>query len=54
MKISGQFENIEKADNFALIKTDIETCRRNGINEADALQKLCAGNPYTVSEIIRD
>lgn len=54
MKISGQFENIEKADNFALIKTYIETCRRNGINEADALQKLCAGNPYTVSEIIRD
>ncbi len=30
------------------------TCRRNGINEIDALQRLCDGHPYTVEEIFRD
>ena len=51
MKISGQFESEAAADNHALIKTYIETCRRNGINEIHALERLCAGNPYTVDEI---
>ena len=51
MKISGQFESVEAADNHALIRTYTETCRRNGINEIVALQRLCAGNPYTVEEI---
>ncbi len=51
MKISGQFESVEAADNHALIKTYTETCRRNGINEITALQRLCEGNPYTVQEI---
>lgn len=51
MKISGQFESEAAADNHALIRTYIETCRRNGINEIKALQRLCAGNPYTVDEI---
>ena len=51
MKISGQFESETAADNHALNRTYIETCRRNGINEIDALQRLCAGNPYTVEEI---
>jgi hypothetical protein len=51
MKISGQFESVAAADNHAIIRTYIETCRRNGINEIDALQRLSAGNPYTVSEI---
>lgn len=51
MKISGQFESEEAADNHALIRTYIETCRRNGINEYSALQRLCDGNPYSVSEI---
>lgn len=51
MKISGQFESVETADNHALIKTYTETCRRNGINEIVALQRLCEGNPYTVQEI---
>ena len=35
----------------AIIKTYIETCRRNHINEIDALKRLCSGNPYKVSEI---
>ena len=51
MKISGQFESVKAADNHALIKTYTETCRRNGINEIVALQRLCEGNPYTVQEI---
>ena len=51
MKISGQFESVEAADNYALIRTYIETCRRNSINEIDALQRLCSGNPYSVKEI---
>ena len=51
MKISGQFESETAAQNFARIKTYIETCRRNSINEIHALQRLCEGNPYTVEEI---
>lgn len=54
MKISGQFESVKAADNYAIIRTYIETCRRNGINEFDALQRLCAGNPYTVTEIFKE
>ena len=49
--ISGQFESEATADNHALNRTYIETCRRNGINEIDALQRLCEGKPYTVAEI---
>lgn len=51
MKISGQFESEAAADNHALIRTYIETCRRNSINEINALQRLCSGKPYTVAEI---
>jgi hypothetical protein len=51
MKISGQFANITTARYYATIKTYIETCRKNGINEMLALSRLCAGNPLTVSEI---
>lgn len=54
MKISGQFESEAAADNHALIRTYIETCRRNGINEIMALQRLCSGNPYTVAEILSE
>jgi hypothetical protein len=51
MKIFGQFESEVVADNHAIIRTYIETCRRNGINEIDELKRLCAGNPYAVDEI---
>lgn len=51
MKISGQFESEKAADNYALIRSYIETCRRNKINEIEALKRAVAGNPFTVSEI---
>ena len=51
MKISGQFESEKTAGYFAKIKSYIETCRRNGINEIYALTRLCEGDPYTVKEI---
>lgn len=51
MKISGQFESEKTAGYFAKIKSYVETCRRNGINEIQALTRLCEGNPYTVKEI---
>jgi transposase len=51
MKISGQFQSEESAQHYAAIKSYIETCYRNGINEMEALMKLCEGNPFTVKEI---
>ena len=53
MKISGQFYSHTTADHYALIKSYIETCHRNGINEFDALQRLGSGIPYTVKEIFK-
>ena len=52
MKVSGQFSSTENANNYAKVRSYIETCRRNGINEVVALSRLCAGNPYTVKEIL--
>ena len=54
MKVSGQFSSSKTANNYAMIRTYIETCRRNGINEYDALTRLCDGNPYTVEEIFAE
>lgn len=50
-KISGQFASEETAGFYARIKSYTETCRRNGINEIEALIRLCNNNPYTVAEI---
>lgn len=51
LKISGQFESEKTASYFAIVKTYVETCRKNRINELNALARLCAGNPFSVSEI---
>ncbi len=53
MKISGQFYSAVTAEYYAAIKSYIETCHRNGINEIDALQRLASGDPYTVQEIFK-
>ena len=54
MKIASQFESIDTARQYAIIRSYIETCRRKGINEIEALRRLCKGNPYTVDELFRD
>lgn len=50
-KISGQFQNIEHAQFFANIRTYIETCARNGVNEFQAILRLTQNNPYTLKEL---
>ena len=52
MKIAGQFESEETAQYYAMIRSYIETCRRKGKNENEALRRLCEGNPYTVEELL--
>lgn len=51
MKISGQFQSEAFAQHYAAIKSYIETCHRNGINEYTALRRLCSSRPYTIDEI---
>lgn len=51
MKISGQYESEQTASYYATVKTYVETCRKNMINETEALSRLCTGNPFTVEEI---
>ena len=51
-KVSGQFQSIEYASYFAAIRTYLETCARNGVNEFTALLRLTQGQPYTISELI--
>ena len=53
LKVAGQFWKVETAREFALVRTYTETCRRNGINEHQALRRLMEGNPYTLEEVMR-
>ena len=53
MKVSGQFQNITNAKYYATIRSYIETCYRNGINEFDALVRVINDNPYTLKEILK-
>ena len=52
MKVSGQFQSEKYAQNYALIQSYIETCKRNGINEMSALIRLCNDDPFSLSEIL--
>ena len=38
--------------NYAIIKTCLETCVHNGINEVDALIHLCTGAPCSVEGLL--
>lgn len=51
-KVSGQFQSVDYASYFADIRTYLETCARNGINEFQALLRLTNGNPYTLNELL--
>ena len=50
-KISGQFLSEAYAKHFAYIRTYIETCARNGVNEFQALLRLTQNKPYTLQEL---
>ena len=52
MKVSGQFQNVKTASFYANIKSYIETCYRNGVNEFYALLRLCKGDPLKLKEIL--
>ena len=39
-KISGQFGDVKNAEDFAAVRTYIETCRRNGKDPYEALYRL--------------
>lgn len=52
IKASGQFQNVKTASFYANIKSYIETCYRNGINEFYALLRLCRGDPFKLDEIL--
>lgn len=51
MKVSGQFQNIERAEDYANIRSYIETCRIYGVNEYASLTRLVENNPYTFEEL---
>jgi hypothetical protein len=50
-KMSGQFLSESYAQYFANIRTYIETCARNGVNEFQALLRLTQNKPYTLQEL---
>lgn len=52
MKISGQFQNVERASDYAKIRSYIETCRLFGINEYQSLTRLVEDEPYTYTELL--
>lgn len=51
-KVSGQFSQEETAAEFAAVRSYTETCRKNGVNEYEALERLMSGKPYTLKEIL--
>lgn len=51
MKVSGQFQNIDRAVDYANIRSYIETCRLYGVNEYICLSRLVEDNPYSLKEL---
>lgn len=43
---------MHRAKDYARIRSYIETCRRNGINEMEALKRLLENHMYTLREIM--
>lgn len=52
MKVAGQFQNITNAENYAKIRSYIETANKNGVNGHEALVRLINGNPYSLDEML--
>lgn len=51
MKVSGQFQNIKSAENFADIKSYIETGKRYGMNPIKIIKRALAGDYCTLDEM---
>lgn len=51
-KQSGQFKSLDGAKAYAIIKSYMDTCRRNGIARYAAMKRLAEGTPYTLAEIL--
>jgi len=51
MKISGQFQNAKRAQDFAAIKTYIETGKRHGINQVELLKLAVLGQVMTLEQM---
>ncbi|MCK5679092.1 MAG: transposase, partial [Flavobacteriaceae bacterium] len=43
-KVSGQFKSLDGANNYANIRSIIDTSRKRGVNEFEALVSICGGN----------
>ena len=46
-KVSGGFRTFEGAEAWLAIRSYLSTAAKNGVNLFDALQRLCAGDPWT-------
>ena len=51
MKISGQFQNIERAQDYSRIKSYIETVYGNNVNVYEALWRLVMEELFSLNEI---
>lgn len=52
MKVSEQFNNINSAENFANIKSYIETGHRHGMNSTELIKRaLLGGEAVTIEEM---
>lgn len=51
MKVSGQFNNLDSAKNFATIKSYIETGHRHGMNSTELMKRALEGNAVTIEEM---
>ena len=52
LKVSGQFETLDAMEDYAAITSYLDTCRKCGKQELDALERLLSGDPYTLAEIL--
>jgi len=52
MKQSGCFYSDETGDDYALIRSYIDTCAKNGKTKREAVYRLCMGKPYSLTELV--
>lgn len=52
LKVAGQFETLDAAENYSDIQSYVDTCRKCSVDILLALKRLMEGNPYTLKEIL--